>query len=87
MWHQTLNIIISSILVLFSIASALSQAGGALSVRVDITVCFDECKQCEHDDDLADKNGGPPPELSVQSPQLIFAWKTENVASCAALIS
>lgn len=27
MWRQTLNIIISSILVLFSIASALSQAG------------------------------------------------------------
>lgn len=43
MWRQTLNIIISSILVLFSIACALSQAGGALLMRVDITVCFDDC--------------------------------------------
>lgn len=70
--------------MLFSIACALSQAGGALLVRVDITVCFDECNGVNMTTTWQIKNGGPPP---VRSPQLVFAEETENVASCAALIS
>lgn len=44
-------------------------------------------QQFEQNKDSGDNNGGPPLELSVQSPQLVFAEKTENMASCAALIS